>query len=340
MARTTDHILASLNLIPAMLHAVGLYCLVKVRRKEYSKSSCQYVFLVNLSLLEFLYSIKLFLRVVDNRIISHALTVTDSFFFTWYVLILIFLTLDRFLEVYLNIRYNLYCSTSKAKFILAFLFLTAFTMSATVAIVTKTNVKTVNTINICLYLSVEGVFILLAVVIYGYILFKISKLRRASATRRSSDPSKIFQKNTEQCQQHQCQKTIQQKSHPCQQQQQQQQKQQQQHPQQTLHDPRPKDQQQQQQQRKQSFLVTTWHQTVRKILLPLLLVATFLIFWIIPDVVSSSYEITNIPMPVELLYVVKSSYILALVSDAFIYTLSSRHIKKLLSRKLRAMVAV
>ena len=79
----------------------------------------------------------------------------------------------------------------------------------------------------------------------------------------------------------------------------------------------------------------------KKIILPLLLIATFLLFWIIPDVVTSVFQLSGNPLDIlapNVYYGLKILYVIALISDAFIYTLLSRPIRNILKQNLSFLV--
>lgn len=126
MAHVLQSVLVSLNIANVLLHSIGIYLLVKIQQRN--SGNIQTVYVINLSVceaimnfLELLRRIPSFFTIradvestisVVNEYIHIVMFTGISFVFYW---VMIFLTLDRLLDILLNIRYPIYWNETKTK---------------------------------------------------------------------------------------------------------------------------------------------------------------------------------------------------------------------------------
>lgn len=110
-----------LGIIPIMLHTVGIYLLLKTSSVQWN----QKIYLLNLSVLEVVFELlqhlRLFLLVYSDKS-THILVSIFTFSAVIVTLanLIIMLTIDRLLEVYLNIKYKIYVTKTRTRcFIIA-----------------------------------------------------------------------------------------------------------------------------------------------------------------------------------------------------------------------------
>ena len=108
-------------LVPITLHLIGLYLLHATRWAHSNK--IQRLYLVNLSIAEIVRGVLKFLYPMiliwtgdsRNGAAFYLWMIQTSGGFLWYILVMVQLTVDRFLEVYLNLRYQIYCTEERTK---------------------------------------------------------------------------------------------------------------------------------------------------------------------------------------------------------------------------------
>ena len=129
----------SLCTVASILHSFGFFVLWRVKQKN-PYLATQRLYLMHLSISENIYSIFYGLFFVFDLTFENSTWKTVIYIiagggaYVWYLLILIMLTIDRFLTVYFNIRYIAVWSIRKAKQVLALCFLVSFTASIFFAI--------------------------------------------------------------------------------------------------------------------------------------------------------------------------------------------------------------
>lgn len=195
-------------IVPIVLHCSGFYLLY---RKNVNSSRVQRIYLLNLSVCE-TFMCTLFL--VDNIIgffkdkdetndaevfnngtnmtydmseltdeesssvvleiclvLQYALAVTLFF-------VMLFLTVDRFFEIYLNIKYSLYWSTKRSKYMMTAVWIVTVFHSVALTISVRYGYK--NNIDELFLLHIhptkDAVFLIAAGVTYGYIVMKLVRL--------------------------------------------------------------------------------------------------------------------------------------------------------------------
>jgi len=169
----------ALKVFPLTIHLFALYFLIKYRRCYANKS--QFIHLLNLSLCE--------LTFVTFGLISLLLTVSRysessyrveaiqySTIIIVYFLAMIYMTVDRFLEVRLNIFYPLYWKACYTKILLCATWSVCVLLSVTIALMELPDrAKFLEIIFLYVYTPFEFLFLVLSVAIYTYIFIKLKK---------------------------------------------------------------------------------------------------------------------------------------------------------------------
>lgn len=177
-----------LSAVASLLHTIGFYVLWNVRQRN-PYMATQRLYLMNLSIAENFHSTFLGLYNVFY-LIGHEDWGTYMFVlaagggFLWYMSILIMLTVDRFLTVYLNLRYLLVWNVKKTKFVLKLCFFFAFVANIFFLVYLDTYEKALRCYSIFVWFPIDNLFILVSIVTYIYILVRV--LRRNRKTRNSA----------------------------------------------------------------------------------------------------------------------------------------------------------
>ena len=166
--------------VPGLLHTFGLYLFLTTQVTKLAHN--QKLYYINISLctlskcvLKIAYEILIALCVSDN-VTNKIWTLDTGALFIGYILFLVVLTVDRFLEIYLNITYPLW-STRKSTMILITL---SWCITATswilLCLLEDTRAKRI----VILYLwpSSEFLFLIVAILVYSYLFVKIRKKRQ------------------------------------------------------------------------------------------------------------------------------------------------------------------
>ena len=176
-------------LLPATLHAFGMILLALTPQERLGISNKMYY--INLSLAEFLIcSCGIAKRFVSDR----SVTITIILFqyccgFVAMYLVMISLTVDRFLRVYLNIRFSLYWSDRKTLYMLLGMTLinvVAFTVFATTS-------RDRFFFDLYCFPLLDVLFVLISTITYTYIFLKIQSNRRTSHQRHNNNPPEMGQ---------------------------------------------------------------------------------------------------------------------------------------------------
>ena len=189
---------------------------------------------------------------------------------------MIALTLDRFLEVYLNLKYPLHCTKRKTRIALHI----AKGLSLLLFIGFCIGYRHYNEVHSILALYfwpiTEGTFLVVALFTYTYLFIRIrrnrknfSKIMKSVQRTRSETQEAIFRRRN-------------------------------------------------------------LKRILRKFYVPSLLIATFILFWIFPDMVEFVKMVQGEPVSSEVSLVINICYALAMFSDALIYVFSTLPIRKYL----------
>lgn len=178
---------ALLLVIPSLLNAIGFYFLYAVR--SHRRNNNQYLYLLTLSIAEILVSVHMLIkRIVINDIND----VIMSGIYTWYIVLMTLLTVDRFLEVYLNIKYHLYWSPRKTKCALGISLIVPVIVPVIVTFATSSGSTRQRVIFLYIYPITNHAFMVVGIAVYGYIFKQRRKasrsLNKVLASVRSSSP--------------------------------------------------------------------------------------------------------------------------------------------------------
>jgi len=170
----------------AMCLHVFSFCTIHKTRDDLVFTETQRLYLMNLSAVEFTLSIvyitdrtlKGYFDLPKTRFVLHI--VKDGFLCVWYILVMALVTIDRFLAVYLNLRYSLLWSPKKAKISIAVAFCMALgvttILNCFVADITEFNMrKAYSVVNMPPVLDI--LFSVLTCLTYGYLFHRIRKYR-------------------------------------------------------------------------------------------------------------------------------------------------------------------
>lgn len=280
-----------LVIAPLCLHCIGWYLL---HSRSANVSASQRIFLLNLSMSE-IFLCLLYIGGMTVRYIfgpgttgSLVLFLCLYSFVATYVLIMICLTLDRLIAVYLNLKYSLYWSTEKTKVLVSIFWMISLLLSCAIIIYffqDRRNYTIIMHMYTYLSLAGDGVFVIVAMVTYSYIIKKLWINNQVYA---SSKPHRNLSSQSD-------------VTNTCR----------------VLWD-------------KQKH-----HIRQRKLLLPTLLVVTFIVFIVIPDVVYFCIDMHLIPDNYETRRIFDSMFYIGLTSDAIIYVMLATTVgRTFLKRKL------
>ena len=293
----------SLCTVASILHSFGFFVLWKVKQKN-PYLATQRLYLMHLSVSENIYSIFYGLYFVFDLTFENSTWKTVIYIiagggaYVWYLLILIMLTIDRFLTVYFNIRYIAVWSIRKAKQVLALCFLVSFTASIFFAIYLQNLKEAYVFLTLYIWVPVDSLFVTVSIFTYIYIYWNIlkrkNKVARGSLNRLNNEiatnrDSPINNSNNSNNNDNDVKNynnsnntnnnTNNKKGVP-----------------------------------KKSFLV------------PMLLITTFVIFISLPDLVSFVYMVVKVKQPVFLELLFYILYPIGLISDALIYIILSKDV--------------
>ena len=174
-------------LIPITLHIVGLRLLYVTRRAQHRCTQFQRIYLINLSVIEImrgtlkiLYHLLLIGR--SNQQTGQAAfylwLIQTSGAFLWYILVLVLITFDRFLEVFLNLKYRLYCSLARTVIALVTACALSFIMSLVFCIFYKDFDAVYHVFPLYVWPVTELTFLVVALFTYSYLFAQIRANRR------------------------------------------------------------------------------------------------------------------------------------------------------------------
>ena len=182
-------------IVNVVVHMIGLYCLICLRRSAMNGS--QRLFLLHLSLSELCLSLlemmKRFIYITinsnDNIVMEYIKIIQFSSAAMVYYFIMIYMTTDRFFAIYLNVKYKLYWSEHKARRLLISTWLVFFILAIVISLLY--NYKSID-YNKLFYIYTwpitEAVFLIVAFGTYGYVIHKVHKRNKTSSVYRTSSP--------------------------------------------------------------------------------------------------------------------------------------------------------
>ena len=173
----------SINILAVLVHVAALLLLIKSTQHDI-KGSQKYLF-ISLSITELSYCLISIAYLwckeygVENSIRKYITIFRATAVLLMYYFIMIYIKLDRFFTVHLNIKYEVYWSPLKTKRLIFFTSLVCIAVSLLVSVTwfqMHWNVTTF--VNIYLYSPFMVVFIICAVITYSYIVKKIIANRK------------------------------------------------------------------------------------------------------------------------------------------------------------------
>ena len=190
------------SLITICTHCLGIYLLVKC--KHSFPNSSQLIFLINLSLSEMSIVIMRTLSIITSLIVNdEAVKIEMSFWFHTiialslslpYYFIMIFMALDRFFEVFLNIRYPLYWSPRSTKWLLGMLWILTLLLVFVVGFQPTLDEPTLAIFCFMYFYPVmDTIVILVSLFVYTYIFIKIRKKRVGLTEPSTKNTTKVAQ---------------------------------------------------------------------------------------------------------------------------------------------------
>ena len=203
MVRITLHTLfenipVPLYLLSIMLHSIGIFLLLTLKHRRN-----QDIIIMNLSIAEISMSLCDFSQNILSRYHNvsafhiKVLTITQcSLFVVPSFLIMIVLTVDRFLEVYLNIKYHTYVHKFKVKVSLSICWCAGMSIAILLLTLKFRSINSAAIIFKFIFPSVEGMFLLVALVCYIYIFNKFKEMKKTptvpSIVRKKLECARIF----------------------------------------------------------------------------------------------------------------------------------------------------
>ena len=191
MAKTIYVLKVFLSFIASFLHCVGFWALWNVKQTN-PYLITQRLYLLHLSLSENVHSF--FLGVYYTLTIygkpkwaNYAFICAGGGAFIWYLLIMIMLTVDRFLTVYLNVRYLSVWNVRKTKRVLAACFLVGFCFNIWFLISMPTFDISLERFSVYLWFPVDNIFTILACLTYIYIFRRVYQPSRGANNNSSNN---------------------------------------------------------------------------------------------------------------------------------------------------------
>lgn len=181
MQTTFSMIIIVLSSLNVLLNMCGSCLLVIVYRTGTVDANPQHIFIINLAVTQMLIgAVNLVRALFVPKSIEHHLTIFRIFSLnTTLYLTMIFITLDKLIEIYLNIKYSLYWNEKKTKWLL----LATWTINVTLALVITLTyhftdeISLLNPIGVYYVVVFDILFALVAVITYGYIFEKYRQTR-------------------------------------------------------------------------------------------------------------------------------------------------------------------
>ncbi|XP_057311188.1 galanin receptor type 1-like [Hydractinia symbiolongicarpus] len=162
-----------------IFHSFGIYLLHQTKKSSPNKT--QWLYLLNLSVAELVLCVtgasRRFFKFIHHKEIAMSITL-----YQWtgcllvYFIAMIALTVDRFLAVYLNIRYQLHCTEMKTNIFI----ISTWVISTLFAVIINESFSEEEILNLTimyLFPVCEGTFLLIAIFTYAYFYKKVRRNR-------------------------------------------------------------------------------------------------------------------------------------------------------------------
>ena len=173
------YVILIFDVLVILTHIMALRVLINKKQKRLKGN--QKMLLITLSVAELTYAVINIGMVLCS--LQKFINLTDAFFtlnfvsgFWMYWVIMTLITLDRFLEIYLNIKYSILCSSKKTKTVLIIALVISFLLLVPAFQVKKETLISFG-ILFC-YPILESFFIILASVTYLYIFKQVLRHRK------------------------------------------------------------------------------------------------------------------------------------------------------------------
>ena len=175
------YVILMLDVLVIFTHIMALRVLINKKQKRLKGN--QKMLLITLSVAELTYAVvnigKLLCslrNLINLNDVFFTLNFVSGFWMYWVIMTLI--TIDRFLEIYLNIKYNILCSSKKTKTVLIIAIVISFLLLVPAFQVKKETLISFG-ILFC-YPILEVFFIILASVTYLYIFKQVLRHRKST----------------------------------------------------------------------------------------------------------------------------------------------------------------
>ena len=195
-------VLMVLYITNIVLHSIGLYLLHCLRKS--GDGDVQLVYIMNLSTVELVISVlNLILNMLymfpyhdtaalirmkqTNEYLTIVIHTMLSFVF---YMCMILITLDKMLEVWLNIRYSIYCNAMKAKYLMYFTWVIGFIIFVIIITTYLLLEFPYHKFNVYCFLIFDFSFITIAVVSYSSIFYKYKETRMHPSGNRNNGQSR------------------------------------------------------------------------------------------------------------------------------------------------------
>ena len=173
------YVILMFDVLVVLTHIMALRVLINKKQKRLKGN--QKMLLITLSVAELTYAVINIGMVLCS--LQKFINLTDAFFtlnfvsgFWMYWVIMTLITLDRFLEIYLNIKYSILCSSKKTKTVLIIALVISFLLLVPAFQVKKETLVSFGIL--FLYPILESFFIILASVTYLYIFKQVLRHRK------------------------------------------------------------------------------------------------------------------------------------------------------------------
>lgn len=172
-----DILMVVTNLIVGALHVIGFWLLYVTKKTQMSRN--QKIFLMNLSLSEFCLCVlaaveKLLDFFEETTVRPYLLIINYTIAPLNLFLVMMFLTVDRFFEVYLNLRYPLYWSGKQSRTAMAITWFFSIISGIVAIVYPQPESHLWCLFYLYIYPTCDFIYIFTAAVTYGYILRKIN----------------------------------------------------------------------------------------------------------------------------------------------------------------------
>ncbi|XP_066931031.1 uncharacterized protein [Clytia hemisphaerica] len=166
-----------LSFAASLLHCVGFWALWNVKQSN-PYMITQRLYLLHLSLAENFHSFFLGIWYINTlfenpRWANYAFICAGGGAFLWYLSIMIMLTIDRFLMVYLDVRYLVYWNVRKTKLVLGICLGVSVIANVIFLVSLPTFNQSLKVFSVYLWFPVDNGFIFIAVVTYAYIFKRV-----------------------------------------------------------------------------------------------------------------------------------------------------------------------